>query len=755
MDLFNKRCRLMMHRVCIILLLFCTAICRGDSPNVLFIAIDDLRPDLNCYEETAAEQMGGPSARLPIQSPAIDSIASQGMVFERAYCQIPLCGPSRLSIMTSTYPDRTGVYAMGNSYGGDWRSYISDGSSIVSLPQQFRAHGYTAVSYGKIYDSRLGLDVGISWDEEETTWRGYNDSQNSENRAVIEAADVADNAYTDGKTADLALDFLQTHETQTPFFLAVGFAKPHLPFNAPKSYWDLYNPLALPLSGPDNLPHGLSEYTLSRPYKELETYTQPVSYAPIVQPTSEALTRQLVHGYLACTSYVDAQIAKIIDDLKERGLYEETIIIIWGDHGFKLDDFSEWAKATTLEIDSRVPLIIRLPASMTADRDAHSYSMVELVDVMPTVLEAAGLPIPDTAQGRSLMPILQDADSSVRQTALTQYKRSPGMAYSVRSNQWRYTEFRTTSGTLVERQLFDLSTVPHVETTNVVDSTAYFPDALSTLIFDKSGGAVGTRGDGLTIFFGNDNLVDGAPQNEIPGSSGNKTPAALSALMDGTSESSTHITGLFSISAPGLTFDMAVSCNRSHLKAQGTGLGVYGGAGGTVIDNDFANSGFQESITFLLENINGLPAGYDLVFTKLALGWADASEPLILNGGAEGPASEIITLNNHSNVLTIQAGALAEAKYPVWSVTVDLVEDSAGANPAAVEISNLRFSGGRLAADLNGTGFYSVWKSNSLSPPLFIGPIESGISSGTNRSIDADPSGVNAFYRILPEGRTP
>ena len=144
------------------------------APNVLFIAIDDLRPDLNCYAETAAEQMGGPSARFPVQTPAIDSIATEGTVFERAYCQVSICGPSRLSLMTSTYPDRTGIYGMGNSYGGDWRAYIEPrGLNLITLPQHFRAHNYTAVSYGKIYDSRLGTDLGISWDIQDDESGGY------------------------------------------------------------------------------------------------------------------------------------------------------------------------------------------------------------------------------------------------------------------------------------------------------------------------------------------------------------------------------------------------------------------------------------------------------------------------------------------------------------------------------------------------------------------------------------------------------
>lgn len=722
----------------------------SEPPNVLFIAIDDLRPDLNCYEETAAEQMGGPEARLPVQTPAMDSIASEGMVFERAYCQVSLCGPSRVSLMTSTYPDRTGIYNMNEQYGGDWRAYTEpSGLNLVSLPQQFRSHGYVATSYGKIYDNRLGTDLGISWDIQLDELGGYVDSQNNANRCAIEAPDVSDDAYRDGKNTDLALNFLATHDHATPFFLAVGFAKPHLPFNAPKQYWDLYTPNTFPLGAPTELPTGLSDYTLSRPYKELETYTQPVTYAPIEQPTSEALTRQLIHGYLACISYVDTQIAKIISDLKTRGLYDNTIIVIWGDHGFKLADFGEWAKATTLEIDSRVPLIIRLPTSMTANRDAHSYSMVELVDVMPTICEAAGLPIPATVQGRSLMPILENASASVRQTALSQYKRSPGMAYSVRSEQWRYTEFRTNSGNFVERQLFDLSSMPPVEVLNVTDTESYFSDALSALIFDYSQAPLSV-GDGLTIHFGNDNLVNGDPQDEIPGQTGTFSLANVSARMNATGAASSYTTGGFYEGATGLTFDISVSSNRSHLKAQPAGLGIAGGSGNSVIDNDFGNTNFQESLTFSLENIIGVPSGYTLAFTGLTLEFAEG-EPVILNEGDELPAVSEIQLTNESKTLTIQAGATSETKFPISSFTVSLVEKP----PEPIVIHRTRIVENSFRVDLTGQGTYSVWESRTLTPPLFTGPTRSGVSTGIDVVLDAEIAEPMLFYQLLPDGETP
>lgn len=721
-------------------------------PNVLFIAIDDLRPDLNCYQETAAEQMSGPRARLPIRSPAIDSIASEGTVFERAYCQVALCGPSRLSVMTSTYPDRSTIYAMGASYGGDWRAYTEPlGLNLVSLPQQFRSHGYVAASYGKIYDNRLGTDVGISWDLQADESGGYVDSINSANKTAIEALAADDNAYRDGKNTDLALDFLATHDHSTPFFLALGFAKPHLPFNAPKKYWDLYDPSTFPLLAPAQIPVGMSDKTLSRPYKELETYTRPEIYTPIVQPTSETLTRQLIHGYLACISYVDAQIFKILSDLRARGLYDNTIIVVWGDHGFKLADFGEWAKATTLEVDSRVPLIIRLPESISADRDAHSYSIVELVDIMPTICEAAGLPIPATAQGRSLMPILKDAQKKVRQTALSQYKRG-GMAYSVRSEQWRYTEFRSNDGTLEGRQLYDLSTAPYVESVNNTTGETYFTEALSALIYDYS--QTGGTGDGgLTIHFGNDNSIDGNDQEKIPGATGNFSSENLTARMNGTGEASSYTSGALSTSAPGLTFNIeCTNNNESDFRAQSSGLGLRGGGGNSSIDNDFGDSRFQESVTFSIDGVSNLPVGTQLVITEITLGFA-AGEPIILNNGSETEYTSSIELTEQKNSLTIKAGATSESSFVVSSVTVDLINTNQ--SEPIQSIRRTKVLGNNFLADLQGSGTYNIWKSRSLNPALYTGPIKTQISEGDNRILDSEITEDSAFYIILPSGKSP
>lgn len=743
----------------------------GNTPNVLFIAIDDLRPDLSCYEETASEQMGGAAARLPIYSPAIDSIASQGTVFERAYCQVPLCGPSRVSIMTSTYPDRTGIYGMGTSYGGNWRTYAPENNSIVSLPQHFRNNGYYAASFGKIYDSRLGQDLELSWDEQNDLRSTYYDNNHSANRAAWEKFEVADNEYRDGLNTDLALDFLANHDPSTPFFLALGFAKPHLAFNAPKQYWDLYDPNDIPLLAPSAKPSGLYAETLSLTYRELETYTEPltdsqgqITFNPITQPTSDALTRQLIHGYLACISFVDAQIQKIVNDLKGRGLYENTIIVIWGDHGFKLDDFEEWAKATTLEVDCRVPLIIRLPDSMTADRDQHAYSIIELVDVMPTICEAAGLQIPLTAQGRSLLPILKDAEAKVRQGALTQYKRNPpGMHYSVRTEDWRYTEFRQLNGTVIDQQLFDLSSLPHVETANIAATESYYSSALSSLIFDYSSSDGNLISDPIKIHFGKDNLVDGAAQSEIPGTNGTFSPAEFSALLVNTSQSSNYTSGSFpntlasGLPGSGISFDLVVTTNREQIASQAAALGLMGGDGNNIIDNDANGTPFQESISFSLENITGIDTAIEQLFLSgVTVEFGANTESYELNGNPKSffTASPEVILNDSAS-LTLKAGPASDGliKFGVSSVQVAVLTNPSGATPASVQASQI--NGNNMRINLTGTGRYQAWKSRALNPPLFAGPVATGLTPGDDIIIDSNANEDKAFYIILPEGDTP
>ena len=245
-----------------------------EKPNILFIAIDDLRPELACYGAT------------PVKSPNIDKLASEGIVFKHAYCQQALCGPSRVSLMTGVHPDRLGIYGMSNENPIEWRETRK---GITSLPEQLRKNGYTTVGFGKIYDNRLGIDRGYSWDEFTEGWK--NQFASPENREIVkniwlaqqkgspisqrkpawECYDAPDDVYTDGSNTQLAISFLMKYNDSKPFFLAVGFDKPHLPFVAPQKYWDLYSSDEIQMPEVRETPEGMTGYTLS-PYKEIFDY---------------------------------------------------------------------------------------------------------------------------------------------------------------------------------------------------------------------------------------------------------------------------------------------------------------------------------------------------------------------------------------------------------------------------------------------------------------------------------------------------
>jgi iduronate 2-sulfatase len=434
-----------------VLLLFWlgTETCCAIPPNVLFIAVDDLRPELGCYGNTT------------VVTPNIDRLAADGTVFRRAYCQQALCGPSRVSLLTGKYPDQLKIWGMSAANPIEWRT---ERPGVTSLPEQFRKHGYKTIGFGKIFDDRLGLDRAVSWDSFTPGGRPtYADPENarigkgkSPTRPAFEQIDAPDNEYSDGSNTDSAIRTIKEHDSTQPLFLAVGFIRPHLPFVAPKKYWDLYNPDRFEVSRRVVPPEGHSEYLLSN-YQEIFTYDVP-------NPIPDAIQRKLIHAYFACISYVDAQIGRIVDALKQQGGYENTIIVLWGDHGFKLGEYGQWAKATNLELDARVPLILKLTKNQ-CPAGKSTMSLVQLVDVMPTLCEAAGLPIPESVDGMSLMPVLKNPLETIRDFALTQYPRhNKTMAYSIRTDMYRYHEvLQKPTGDTIATELYrvdDLSQEP-------------------------------------------------------------------------------------------------------------------------------------------------------------------------------------------------------------------------------------------------------------------------------------------------------
>ena len=399
------------------------------KPNVLFIAIDDLRPELGCY--------GSPIA----QSPHLDELAKEGICFDRAYCQQAICSPSRASLMTGARPDQIGVI--------ENTAYFRElNPEVVTLPQHFISQGYEAVYCGKIYHGRM-TDERHSWSrkaaynqcsvesthlpggyalvENQKLWAsnkekmlaryGQQGSGGLIHGPAYESADVPDHAYSDGFSTQLAIATLRDHlekKPKQPLFLALGFKKPHLNFVAPKKYWDLYDREKIKLSQQSGAPIAGAATGLHASF-ELRTRHG----IPKKGPIGPELAQTLLHGYYACVSYVDAQIGLMLEALEEAGVRDDTVIVVWGDHGWHLGDMGIWGKATNYEIATRVPLIVWTP-NMEA-RGQHSEALVELVDIYPTLCELTNLPVPEHLAGESFASLLDDPKEVGKEYAVSQF----------------------------------------------------------------------------------------------------------------------------------------------------------------------------------------------------------------------------------------------------------------------------------------------------------------------------------------------
>ena len=322
----------------------------GKKKNVLFIAIDDLRPQIGCY------------GHKQMISPNIDRLGSEGVIFNHAYCQVPVCGASRASLLTSIRPTRDRFV--------DFKTWKQkDAPNAASIPMHFKNNGYYTISNGKVYHHHK--DDKDSWSEE--PWRAENkglwrDYQLEENQAIadkshrkagppFESADVPDNAYQDGKSADKSIaDLQRLKKMDKPFFLAVGFRKPHLPFNAPKKYWDLYKREEIDLADNPFRPKGAPDAALHN-WGELRQYYG----IPRKGSLSEDMPRTLIHGYYACVSYADAQVGRVLAELDRLGLRDDTIVVLWGDHGWQLGEHGLWCKHCNFETSLHSPLIVRAP----------------------------------------------------------------------------------------------------------------------------------------------------------------------------------------------------------------------------------------------------------------------------------------------------------------------------------------------------------------------------------------------------------
>lgn len=447
-----------------------------DKPklNVLFLMADDLRPELHSY--------GSPAI-----TPNLDRLAKKCVQFDRAYCQQSVCNPSRSSMLTGRRPDTLRIWNNGTHF----RELNPD---VTTIPLWFKEHGYVTRNAGKIFHNWHTEVKGDprSWSAPEFlhyanhgddvaqingklpenfahTTKGFG----YEKPGICECRDVPDEAYYDGRVAAEAVRVLGEIKDQ-PFFLAVGFWKPHAHFNAPKKYWDLYDRAKLPpLDG--RRPEGAPDVA----FHESSEVLGPV--ARQIKPTAEQAA-EMRHGYFANISYVDAQLGKVLDGLEKSGVADRTIIIFASDHGYHLGEHSLWGKTSNFELDCRVPLMMRAPG--VSQDGKQSDSLVELLDLFPTFVELCSLPKPDGLEGTSLVPIVRDPAKSVKAAAFSQhprpayYDRTPSkqpasMGVSVRTAECRYTEWRDwKTGMIMGRELYAAADEP-AETRNRIDEPAF------------------------------------------------------------------------------------------------------------------------------------------------------------------------------------------------------------------------------------------------------------------------------------------
>ena len=426
------------------------------QPNVLFIAVDDLRVELGCY------------GSAHVKSPNIDRLALQGTLFEKAYCQQTVCNPSRASMLTGLSPDTLRVWDLPTHF----RTITPD---AVTLPQLFKSSGYHAQCVGKIFHNWRQDE----WKGDEISWSvpsvlHYNNHGRDEPQVDgpmppnlasgtggTECCDVPDNAYFDGRVAETAVGTLrEISRIDKPFFLAVGFWKPHTPFNAPKKYWDLYDRETIPVPKHVTPPTDVPDIALT-------------SKRYLAGADADEL-REMHHGHLAAISYLDVQIGRVLDELDALNLRQNTIIVFWSDHGLHLGEHGLTAKTTAFELDAHVPLIIAAPQLKPSQK---TDALVELLDIYPTLAELCGLTVPADLEGVSLNPLLNDPNNRVRSVALTQTPRPnyPDgklpeiMGYSIRTERYRYTEWRDfQTGGVQARELYDHRSDPQ-ETTNLVE----------------------------------------------------------------------------------------------------------------------------------------------------------------------------------------------------------------------------------------------------------------------------------------------
>ncbi|NPA35662.1 MAG: sulfatase [Chlorobi bacterium] len=420
-------------RLVLLVLLAVSNMLPAQKKNILFIAVDDLKPVLNCY---GASQ---------VKSPNIDRLADQGIVFSNAYCAWSVCGPSRASMLSGLTPDGTGIKNL--------RTQIRDvRPDAITLPLFFKNKGYETIGIGKIYDPRT-VDAGHdtrSWTKAYIPIGSYSYPEKYgsfvKGQYRVKANTVTEtgpegvgfDGYEDGQSCLLALKYLdELAAEQKPFFLAVGFKKPHIPFIAPKKYWDMYDRDKIELAPFQDTVAGAPSYIYFKPEPNPDKYVDIPdiwNYTDVTEKMDTALQKRIIHGYYACTSYIDDLVGKLLDKLEEKGLAGNTIIVLWGDHGYHLGDHNQWGKHTNFENGTHLPLIIVVPDG----KGGVCYEPVDSYDIYPTLVDLAGFDVPEFLEGDLLTPALK-GEKLNKTCAVSQFRAGGNMGYSFRTGRYRFT----------------------------------------------------------------------------------------------------------------------------------------------------------------------------------------------------------------------------------------------------------------------------------------------------------------------------
>ncbi|MCM8537300.1 MAG: sulfatase [Lentisphaeraceae bacterium] len=431
----------------------------SQQKNILFIAVDDLKPTLGCY------------GTEHVISPNIDRIAKEGATFLNAYCNVPVCGASRASIMTSIRP------IAGKRFMSHMSQADKEAQGILTLAGHFKNNGYTTISNGKIL--HMKEDSESDWSEKpwhdinysqknwasnnfDALWKDPKSKENLSKRGrgpYFEAADVSDDEHQDGQVALKTIeDLKKLKESGKPFFLACGFWRPHLPFNAPKKYFDMYDPTKLPMSK--------NSFPISKLPKGCKSSKEFYAYSKVEgRWGSKEFEREARHGYFACVTYIDAQIGRILDELDRLKLSENTIIVLWGDHGWHLGEHQFWGKHNNLDQSTRAPLIIKAPG---LTKGFKLKQLAEFVDVYPTLCELTGTETPKHVQGKSLKAVLESSKAPTKDAVFIEWRN----CYTIKTAKFAYTEFFDKKGKVTDFMLFD-HIKDRAENTNIVHNPEY------------------------------------------------------------------------------------------------------------------------------------------------------------------------------------------------------------------------------------------------------------------------------------------